>query len=372
MQKIYLDSNATTKIDPLVISAMLNELEAPPSNPSSQHFLGREAKSRLMQAREIIASYCKVKPKEIIFTSSGTEGLNLLIQGFFRSPGPCHVISSNIEHASLEKPLLDLQSKGVDVTFLQVGHSGKVPLDAVINAITPHTKLLAFSSVNGETGVKQDLEGLSQIALKYQIPLFIDGVALLGKEQLEIPLGVTAMAFSAHKFHGPKGVGFIFLRSSTKIRPLLLGGGQEYGFRSGTENLPGIIGLAKAIELIKEISPSIKELKNYFEKNLIDTFPFIEINGGSVERVSNVSNLAFIGIDGETLLIQLDLHGILASHGSACSSGALEPSRILTQMGLPANRVKSSIRFSLSRFTTKEEIDYTLAILTKLIPNLKK
>lgn len=373
MQKIiYLDNNATTELDPLVTSAMLEELKAPPSNPSSQHSLGRQAKNRLLKARETIASYCGVKSKEIIFTSSGTESMNFLIQGFCTSHHAFHVVSSKIEHSCVEKTLLELEKKGVSVSFLKPETDGKVSLENIEKAITQNTKLLVFSAINGETGVKQDIEKISELALKYGISLIVDGVALIGKEPFKISPGISAMGFSGHKFHGPKGVGFVFLRSSKKFPALLLGGGQESGLRSGTENLPCIVGLAKAIELLEKIPTSTLELRNYFEKNLLEKFPFIEVNGGESQRITNVSNLAFMGVDGETLLIQLDLQGICASHGSACSSGALEPSRILTEMGLSRERVKSSVRFSLSRFTTKEEIDHVIYILTQIIPKLKK
>ncbi|MBS0626992.1 MAG: aminotransferase class V-fold PLP-dependent enzyme, partial [Verrucomicrobia bacterium] len=218
------------------------------------------------------------------------------------------------------------------------------------------------------------LEALSNLALKYNIPLIIDGVALLGKEPISIPPGVTGMGFSAHKFHGPKGIGFIFLRSHTKISPLLTGGGQEYGLRSGTENLTCILGLAKAISLLQQKLPEatlkMQFLKDYFEDNLLKALPFIQINGLG-PRICNVSNIAFPGVDAETLLIQLDLQGVAASHGSACSSGALEPSRILTQMGLPSSLTKSSLRFTLSRDTTQEEIDQTIFLLTHLVEKLR-
>lgn len=371
--KIYLDNNATTVVDPCVIKVIMEDLAAPPSNPSSMHFYGQQAKNKLIKARQTIASYFKVKPTEIIFTSGGTESMNTLIRGLLIQVNKPHIISSNVEHSCIEKTLLDLKSKGCELTLLPVGLSGIISSEAIENAITPNTKLLVFSAVNSETGVRQDLDRLSKVALKHNIPLVIDGVALLGKESFDIPPGVTGIGFSAHKFHGPKGIGFFFLRSHSKMSPLLTGGGQEYGLRSGTENLSLILGLAESIVLIKKELPlassHMRTLRDHFESELIKSLPFVQVNG-SLDRVCNVSNLAFPGVEAETLLIQLDLHGIAASHGSACSSGSLEPSKVLTQMGLSSALVKSSVRFSLSRFTTKEEIERTIELLLQLAPKL--
>lgn len=371
--RIYLDNNATTALDPEVAKIMIQDLSSPPSNPSSLHAFGQEAKRKLLGARQAIASYLQVKPTEVLFTSGGTESMNFLLKGLIDPTTKPHIITSNVEHSCVEKTLQELEKKGSTVSYLPAGLRCFVSIDDIEKAIQPNTKLLVFSAVNGETGVKQDLEALSTLALKYNIPLVIDGVALLGKEEFSIPKGVTGMGFSAHKFHGPKGVGFVFLRSHTKISALLTGGGQEYGFRSGTENLTGILGLAKAISLLKDKLPlatkKMQSLRDSFEEKLLKDLPALRING-SAPRICNVSNLAFPGVDAETLLIQLDLQGIAASHGSACSSGALEPSRVLTQMGLSSSLTKSSLRFTLSRDTTEEEIDHTASILSYLAKNL--
>jgi cysteine desulfurase len=374
MPRIYLDNNATTALDPIVLEAIAKDLSSPPSNPSSLHTYGQEAKRKLLGARESIATYLKAKTKEILFTSSGTESMNFLIRGLITPTAKPHIITSNVEHSCIEATLQDLEKKGCEISYLPAGLSCFITEEAIEKAIRPNTQLLVFSAVNSETGVKQDLTALSNLALKHKIPLVIDGVALLGKESFSIPPGVTGMGFSAHKLHGPKGVGFVFLRSLSKISPLITGGGQEYNLRSGTENLTGILGLAKAISLLKEKLPKATEqmqsLKDSFEKSLLTALPFIQINGTS-SRICNVSNIAFPGVDAETLLIQLDLQGIAASHGSACSSGALEPSRVLTQMGLSPSLTKSSVRFSLSRDTTQEELDQTVELLILLVEKLR-
>lgn len=371
--KVYLDSNATTQIDPRVVSIMIEDLSSFPANPSSQHSFGQKAKQKLLQAREKIANYCKVKPSEILFTSGGTESMNFLIKGLLNPLEKPHVITSNIEHACIQKTLQELENQGCEVSYLKAGLAGACSTDHIRTAIKSNTKLLVFSAVNSETGVKQNLKELSLLAEENKIPLVIDAVALLGKEHFTIPSGITGMAFSSHKCHGPKGVGFVFLRAKTKIHPLLSGGGQEYGLRSGTENLTGILGCAKAIELLEQELPNatkqMENLRSHFEESLLQLFPFIQINGQK-ERICNVSNLAFPGINAETLLIQLDLQGILASQGSACSSGSLEPSRVLIEMGLSSLLAQSSVRFSFNRNTTFEDISYTIDILSKIIPKL--
>ncbi len=369
-KRIYLDNNATTGIDPRVLEVMLPELSPTPANPSSAHFFGQKAKQKLQNAREKIAAFLNVKPQEIFFTSGGTEAMNLLLRGQFADPLKAHAISSNVEHSCVYQTLLGLGKKGWDVTYLPAGLIGAVQPDQVKQAIRPQTQCIALTAVNSETGVKHDLDAIGQIALNASIPLIVDGVGWLGKEQFTIHPGVTAMAFAAHKIHGPKGVGFAFIRSGLKLFPQITGGNQEYGLRAGTENLPGILGLSKAIELLKTELPAATHrmamLRDRFETALKNqNVPFI-VNGTG-PRICNTSNLAFPEELGEDLLIALDRAGVATSHGSACSSGAMEPSRILTQMGVPFEIAKTALRFSLSRDTTLEEIDQTVAILSAIL-----
>jgi cysteine desulfurase len=350
-------------------------LHSPPSNPSSIHAFGREAKGKLVKAREMVASYFQVKPQEVIFTSGGTESMSLLLKGLIHPALKPHIISSDIEHSCVEKTLLDLQRQGCDVSFLPAGKQGFVPLEDIQSAITPQTQFFVFGAANGETGVKiPDLAALADLALQRNISLLLDAIGWFGKDPFFFHPGILGAGFSAHKFHGPKGIGFCLLRSSPHLSPLFLGGGQEYGLRSGTENLTGILGLAKAIERLKEDLPtssqSIRALRDRFEQNILSQIPSVYRNGTG-ERVCNVSNLCFDGVDAETLLIQLDLHGVLTSHGSACSSGALEPSRILLRMGLSSSLARSSLRFSLSKFNTQEEVDHVVKLLKNLVPRLR-
>lgn len=369
---IYLDSNASTAVADEVIDAITEELKEAPSNPSSVHTMGQRAKARMLKARQTIAHCLNVKPSEIIFTSGGTESMNLLIQGFCQGKKKGHIISSNIEHSCVRNTLNKLEADGFRLTYLPVGLKGYVEAEELDKALQEDTILVTISAANGETGVKNDIEKLSHIAKKRGIAFVVDGVAALGKEPMLLPPGVSGAGFSGHKIHGPKGVGFCFVRSPYLIHPLFFGGSQECGLRPGTENLPAIKGLAKAVEMLSNISSfesHMRDLRDYFEEKLKQEI-LIEVNGEG-PRICNVSNVYFPGIDGETLLILLDKHGICASHGSACSSGSIEPSRVLIGMEMPRERAKGSIRFSLSRYTTKEDIDGALGTIISLVKHLK-
>lgn len=349
MSATYLDNNGTTALDPRVIQVICEELEKGPSNPSSIHASGRSAKKRLNRARECVASYFNARPEEILFTSSGTEALNLAIHGI-ASKGA--ILSTRIEHAAVYNTLKQLDR---EIRYLPVDHTGHISLSDLESALTSDVGMLVLSAVNSETGVKSPLDEIAKQAQAKGIPLIVDGVALLGKEVFTIPEGVTAMAFSGHKVHGPKGVGCLFLRKGTLISPLLTGGGQEAGRRAGTENLVGITGFAKAVELLQSELPSasiqMAKLRDLLETQLPFAKPV-----GTGPRICNTSCLTFPNLDGESLLIQLDMGGICASMGSACSAGAIEPSRVLIEMGLSQEKARSTLRFSLSRFTTEAEI----------------
>lgn len=370
---IYLDNNATTFIDPRVATAIYEFLNKPLGNPSSVHSFGRGAREALQNARRQIASYLSVKPHEIIFTSGGTESLNLTIRGFLQMSSLGHVITSSIEHASVFTTLQRMQAQGWDVEYLNPGLKGHVSPDQLLGSIRPNTKLICLMAANNETGVKFDIEGLAAIARKYQIPMIVDGVSLLGKEVFKIPLGVSAMCFSGHKIHAPAGIGFAYIQNTLRLSSQLTGGDQEFQRRGGTENLAGIIGLAEAVKILDEVllesSLKMKRLRDYLERSLIEVIPGVIVNGSS-SRIANTSNLSFSGIDGEALLMALDLEGIAVSHGSACSSGALEPSRVLLNMGISRQMARSSLRISLSRFTTEKEIEKTITIFKKVVSKL--
>jgi cysteine desulfurase len=370
MNRIYLDNNATTALAPEVLSAMHTALSCGPANPSSIHSFGREAKTKLLYSRESIAAYFGVKPKELVFTSGGTEAINFLLRGATLPLPRGKILTSSIEHSSVEATLCWLENEGWKVERLPVRSLGAVEVKAIEKAFDETVKLLVFGAVNSETGVKAPIEEIAALALSKSIPLIVDGVAWLGKESFSFYPGISAVAFSSHKIHGPKGVGVAIARIPLKVAPLLTGGSQEGGKRAGTENLEGIIGFAKAIELLKSVNYGIiTELRDRFEQLLIEECGATVNGQGS--RICNTSNLYFPRIDGETMLIQLDTAGIAASHGSACSAGAQEPSRVLLNMGCNDKEARSSLRFSLSRYTTRSEIEAAAAIISKIVTSLR-
>lgn len=371
--RIYLDNNATTFLDPKVRDVLHNLLDADTANPSSVHFFGQESRALLTTARRNIASFLSARPHEIIFTSGGTEALNMIIRGTFGCNPSGHIITTDLEHAAVYCTAKALEKHGCEATFLSPGSYGAATAEMVKEAIQSDTKLISLMAVNNETGVKTDIEAVAAIAQEAGIPFMVDAVALMGKEPFTIPEGVTAMCFSAHKFHGPKGVGMAFIRPSMKLQPHITGGGHEHQRRSGTENLPGIVAMAEAIKILSEVQDEatdrMRKLRDRFEEGLKENIPDIVINGGG-PRVVNTSNVAFPGIDGESLLMNLDLEGVAVSHGSACSSGALEPSRVLLNMGIPRDVAGSSLRISICRFTTEEDIERSIKVISDIVLRL--
>jgi len=370
-KRIYLDNNATTPIDPNVLDAMVKHLKRGAYNPSSIHFFGQEGKKILAESRKIIADFLKVKTSEIFFTSGGTEGINFLIRGALLHP-KSHIIASPIDHACVYNTIEDLREKGAHISYLSVNSYGTIQVKDLEQALESNTKLIVLSAANSETGVKLEIEKIALVAKNANIPLILDGVALLGKEPFSIPEGVSGMAFSAHKFHGPQGIGFIFIRSGFKPSPLFTGGNQEKTLRSGTENLPGIVGMAHALAILNQnqAHAHMKFLQEYFEKHLMQEIPGLKVNGEG-PRLPSTSNLYFPNIDAESLLISLDMHKIAASYASACASGALEPSRTLLNMGYSKKRASSSLRFSFSRMNTLEEIKKAVKIIVQVVHKLR-
>jgi cysteine desulfurase len=365
---MYFDNNATALSDPRIAHALMLALEKPLGNPSSHHGYGQSSKAILSEARRQIASYLNVKQSQIIFTSGGSEGAFLSIRGIVKSPSGAHIISSEIEHACVYETLELLKAEGAKVTYLPVGLTGAVDPKDLEAAITPSTTAIVLMAANNETGVKQDIASFSAIAERNRIPLIVDGVSLIGKDKVIIPSGVSAMFFSGHKIHALQGVGFLYLKNGLKFKPQITGGSQEFGMRGGTENMLGIISLSKAIHILKEEGESsilhMAAMRDRLEKALLQ-LPHVKING-TAPRICNTTSLSFGTQDGESLLIALDQAGIAVSLGSACSSGAIEPSRILLKMGVPLSEARASIRFSFSRLNTMAEIDQALTIIEQL------
>jgi cysteine desulfurase len=368
---IYLDNNATTPIAKEVIEAMQTDVFLP-LNPSSIHIYGRLAKKHLMNSRKKIANFLNVNDNTLIFTSGGTESINMSIKGILKKYNKPHVISTYIDHAAVFNSLWSLK-KEIDLSLVKVDKKGSVDPEKIKDKIHENTKLIVVSYVNSETGIISDIEKIAQIAEENNIDLIVDSVGALGKEKIIIPKGVSTMCFAAHKMHGPKGIGLCYIRENVDMIPLLNGGAQEFEKRAGTENLSSIMGFAKAIELLDHLDEKIKYIKNlrdYFENTLKKELD-VEINGEG-KRVCNTSNVYFKDLDGDTLLISLDRQNVIASLGSACSSGSISPSRVLLNMGYDPRRCKSSLRFSFSRYNTKQEIDKALEIIIKTAKELKE
>lgn len=360
---MYFDNNATALLDPRVKEAIQIALEQPLGNPSSPHAFGQAAKSILSEARRHIASFLKVKQSQILFTSGGSEGAFLCIRGIIGQNAA--IISSKIEHACVIETLEALNGK---ITYLPVNLSGAINPQDLKEAITPETKGIVLMAANNETGVKQDINAISAIAMSHGIPLIMDAVSYLGKEKMTIPSGVTALFFSGHKIHALQGCGFICLNQRVKLKPQITGGSQEFGMRGGTENMLGIIALSKAIQILAKEEDAfithMQKMRDRLESALLE-LPGVKVNG-SGPRICNTTNLSFGKCDGESLLIALDQAGIAVSLGSACSSGAIEPSRVLLNMGIPLEEARASIRFSLSRLNTMEEIERAILIIKKI------
>ncbi|MFA6916764.1 MAG: cysteine desulfurase family protein [Parachlamydiales bacterium] len=373
--KIYLDNNSTTFCDPQVIEAVAAYLSSGAGNPSSVHSAGQQAKGLFLEAQRKLGSFIKCKPSSIIFTSGGTEAINHCLRGFCANQEKGHILSTNVEHAAVDGTLNYLSCKGWDVEKLSVGTFGAITPAQIEAAIKPSTKLISVIAANNETGVITDISSIAAIAEKHNIPVFFDGVAWLGKLPVPQLSGKIMWSFSGHKIFAPAGIGIAVVTPGIKLESLLKGGHQQQGRRAGTENMAGIVAVSKAVECIEGDFETaclrMRTLRDKFELQIQTNLKNVLVNGEGL-RLCNTSNLAFMGVDGESLLYQLDQQGIAASMGSACSAGTLEPSRILLNMGYDRSRVLSSIRFSLSRMTTELEIHQACEIIIAQVNRARK
>jgi cysteine desulfurase len=375
---IYLDHNATTPLRPEVLEAMLPYLGKQFGNASSYYRLGREAKNVLEQSRTIIARCIGAQPPEIVFTSGGTEADNLALRGAaqaLRGKGD-HIITSAIEHHAVLRTCEDLQRDGFAVTRVPVDSTGRVNPDDIKQQISAKTILISLMQVNNETGVIQPVEEVGKIAREAGVIFHTDAVQAAGKLPIDVARHrVNLLSLSAHKLYGPKGIGALYVRRGTPLRPAISGGHHEHNLRAGTENIPAIAGFAKALSLaadqmettVRRISGLCERLESQVMSRIAD----VRINGGGAPRVCNTSNMSFASIDGESILLHLDLRGICASTGSACTTGTPEPSHVLTAMGVPACSAQGSIRFSLGRDNTEQEIDTMVDALAEITSQLR-
>ena len=374
---IYLDYNATTPLCDAAREAILPYLDRYFGNPSSVHAAGREARAAIDDARDSLAALLQAKPSEIIFTSGATESCNLGVLGLARSASSrgSHIISNKAEHHAVLNAVEHLENReGFEVTWLNVSKNGMVDLDQLADSIRPDTKLVSIMTANNETGVIQPMREISRICRERSVLLHSDIVQAFGKLDIDVSL-VDAGSFAAHKFYGPKGTGFLFLRSGLPIQPIMFGGAHENQRRPGTENVAGIAGMAAAAAWVLRDADVERQrqaqLRDDFWRRIAEAFRDVQQNGDPAHRLANTLNTSFIGLDSETMLMALDLEGVCASSGSACMVGSVRASHVLLAMGLPTERARSAIRFSLGRLTIEEEIATAADALERIAKRTK-
>ena len=393
MKRIYFDHSATTPVDPQVLRAMLPYLKNDFGNASSLHFLGQRARAGVEKAREQVAKFLVCEPKEIIFTSGATESNNLALIGFVRRARALdpkrkvHVITSAIEHPAILEVCRELKKEEVDVTFLPVSHAGLVRVEDVKKAIRPETILISIMYVNNEVGTVQPIREIGKFIRETnlsrekqnKIYFHTDAVQAANFCDCRVDfLGVDMLSLSAHKIYGPKGTGILFVREGTPLFPIIFGGHQEWGVRSGTENVAGIVGLGKAVELLNQKSKlksqnlKIKKLRDKLVREISKKIPDAILNGDLEHRVPGNLNFCFKNVEGESILLMLDMEGIALSTGSACSSGSLEPSHVLTAMGVSPIISHGSVRITLGKNNTEEEVRRLVKILPGIVARLRK
>jgi cysteine desulfurase len=399
MNRVYLDFNATTPVEPAVLDAMLPYFSENFANASSIHTPGQRTRSAVETAREQVAALIGARPQEIVFTSGGTESDNHAIFGVVASAveqpvqavpktlagsasisgSPArqpHIITTAIEHEAVLNACQALEKKETAVSYLEVDGEGLIDLEELQAAIRPETILITVMHANNELGVIQPLEEIGRIAQEFDIYFHTDAVQSTGKIPVDVnALQLDLLSLSGHKIYAPKGIGALYVRGGTRIQQLLYGGHHQRGFRPGTENVAGIVGLGKAAEIARESlsadSCRVSNLRDQLERGLLQTIPQTHVNAGNAPRTPNTTNILFPGIEGEALLIALDLQGLAVSTGAACSSGAVEPSHVLTAIGLAAEDARASLRFSLGRHTTAADIEFALRVVPAAVAQLR-
>src|SRR5436305_1936238 len=376
MRRVYLDNNASTPLLPDVFEAMRPYYLEKYGNASSIHHYGQHARAAVEKARASVAALRDARPAEIVFTSGGTEADNLGIFGLVRRDD--HVITSTIEHSAVMNTCKRLEQMGHDVTYLPVNGRGEVEPEELCKALQPNTRLISIMMANNETGVLQPVEEIGRIAREADIFFHTDAVQAAGKVPIDVQkIGCDALSISGHKIHGPQGTGALFVKRGTLIQPLLYGGNHERQRRAGTENLPGIVGLGKAADIarhwLEHNGPAeMAAIRDNLENAILNAMDGAGVNGAGALRVPNTSSIYFDHVEGEALVIALDLKGLSVSSGAACSSGAIEPSHVLLAMGLSHERARGSLRISLGKQTTQDEVDFAVQIVPQTVARLRE
>jgi cysteine desulfurase len=379
MNRVYLDFNATTPVEPEVLDAMLPYFSGEFANAASIHTPGQRARAAVETAREQVAALIGARPQEIVFTSGGTESDNHAIFGIVEASGgrEKHVITTAIEHEAVLNTCQALEKQGVRVTYLPTDREGLIDLDDLRRAVRPETILITIMHANNELGTVQPLEEIGRVAKEADVYFHTDAVQSAGKIPIDVnKLHVDLLSVSGHKLYAPKGIGALYVRGGTRLRQLLYGGHHQRGFRPGTENVAGIVGLGKAAEIARkslaEDALRVSVLRDKLQQGLLQRVPQSRVNAGAAPRTPNTTNIVFPGVEGEALLIALDLKGLACSTGAACSSGAVEPSHVLTAIGLPPEEARASLRFSLGRHTTSADIDFALNVVPAAVAQLRE
>lgn len=375
---IYFDNNATTRLAPEALEAMHPYLTDLYGNPSSIHRFGSQVAQKVQEAREQIAALLGASdPVEIVFTSCGTEGDNAAIRGILEaSPDKRHIVTTQVEHPAVLSLCQHLEKKGYRVTWLRVDGQGMLDLDEIRDSLTDDTALVSIMYANNETGVIFPIDVIGEMVKARGIPFHVDAVQVAGKIPLSLKRSpLDLLTISGHKFHGPKGVGALYVRRGITFRPFVVGGHQERNRRGGTENVAGIVGMGKAAEValkrLGEEERRVRELRDQLEKALLDSCPGCRVNGHREKRLPNTLNVSFEFLEGETILVLLDQYGICASTGSACTAGSVEPSHVLRAMGVPPDWIQGAVRLSLSRYNTEEEVRYVSEKMPLIIQRLR-
>lgn len=376
---MYFDNAATTRLDDEVLQEMLPYLKENYGNASSIYKLGRESRKAVEESREKISKVLNCKPNEIYFTAGGSESDNTAIKGIAKANKKKgnHIITSKIEHPAVLETCKQLEKEGFEITYISVDENGIVDLEELKKSIKPTTILITIMFANNEIGTIQPIEEIGEIAKESNIYFHTDAVQAVGNAKIDVQkLNIDSLSLSGHKIYGPKGIGALYVKTGVKFEKFIDGGHQERNKRAGTENVAGIVGIGKSIELayenLNEHNKKIKELRDYYVEQVKEKIPYIKINGDMEKRLPGNCNISFRFIEGEGLLLNLDLKGICASSGSACTSGSLDPSHVLLAIGLPHEIAHGSLRISIGKYNTKEEIDYLVENLVEIVNRLRE
>ena len=376
-RRVYLDHNASTPVHPEVVAEMLPYFSDVYGNPSSVHGFGRDARGAVDAARDRVAAFLRVRPDELVFTSGGTESDNFGVKGLALARGRGHVITSKVEHHAVLRSAQSLEAQGFAVSYLPVDQYGMVDPDDVRRALRPDTIAISIMHANSEVGTIQPVRAIGALAREAGVPFHVDAVQTFGKVEIDVDaMNIDALSFSGHKIYGPKGIAGLYIRRGTKMVSIQHGGEHERRRRAGTENVPGIVGLGKAVEVrardMKTETEAVSALRDHMWEGIRARVPEVRLNGHPTERLPGTANICYRNVESESIVLALDLKGIAVSAGSACTAGSVEPSHVLVAMGVPLDWAMGAVRSSLGRSTTAEDVDYVVASVTEAVRRIRR